>query len=145
MHALRNIHAALAPAGLLVDTQPVLPDPRVIADGAELGRLDMREWLDTIHAVDERIAEAIDAGLYEMQHEERFTVIDAFDNGPECLETASTWRETRIPPSLASQLKRTQAPVTVEQEVRLRLLAARRVDTDRDRAERSLTRPAAPL
>jgi hypothetical protein len=82
----------------------------------------MREWLDTIRAVDDLVAEAVGSGLYEMQHEERFVVTDAFDNGPECLETVSSWRETRIPPSLASRLETTQATVTVEQDVRLRLL-----------------------
>lgn len=122
MHALRNLHAALLPAGLLVDTQPVSPHPRVAADGAELGKLDMREWIDTIDAVDKLVAEAVGAGLYEAQHEERFTVTDTFDNGQECLETASSWRQTRIPPSLASLLGTTHATTTVEQEVRLRLL-----------------------
>jgi hypothetical protein len=121
VHALRKIHAALAPAGLLVDTQPISQHPRVVGDGAELGRLDMREWLDTIQAVDELIAETIGLGLYEMQHEERFMVSDAFDNGPECLETVNSWRDTRVPPSLVSQLEATQTAITVEQEVRLRL------------------------
>jgi hypothetical protein len=122
VHALRNIHAALVPAGLLVDTQPLSSHPRVASDGTDLGTLDMREWLDTIRAVDERITEVIAAGFYEMQHEERFVVADAFDNGPECLETVSNWRGTRIPPALVSQLETTRATVTVEQEVRLRLL-----------------------
>ena len=122
MHALRNIHAALIPAGLLVDTQPVSPHPPVTADGGELGRLDLREWLGTINAVDDLVAETVEAGLYEVQHEERFVVVDAFDNGPECLETAGSWRQTRVPPSLASRLDATQATVRVEQEVRLRLL-----------------------
>ena len=121
MHALHNIHAALTPDGLLVDTQPLSTHPPVAADGARLGTLDMREWLDTIRAVDHLIAEVVDAGFYETQHEARFVVTDAFDNGRECLETVSSWRETRVPPSLASRLGATQAPVTVEQEVRLRL------------------------
>ncbi|HJQ49116.1 MAG TPA: hypothetical protein VJ838_01185 [Gaiellaceae bacterium] len=81
----------------------------------------MREWLGTIHAVDGLVAEAVEAGLYELQHEERFLVSDAFDNGRECLETASSWRQTRVPPSLASRLDATLATVIVEQEVRLRL------------------------
>ena len=41
MHALRNIHSALTPAGLLVDTQPVGPQPRVTINGVEAGSLDM--------------------------------------------------------------------------------------------------------
>ena len=92
MHALRNIHAALAPDGILVDTQPVSASPPVASDGAELGSLDMHDWLDTIHAVDERFAETIAGGLYELQHESRFVVTDSYDSGPECLEIVSGWR-----------------------------------------------------
>ena len=122
MHALRNIHTTLAPGGVLVDTQPVSPHPRVATDGNELGALDMREWLDTIRAVDRRILEAVDAGLFEIQHEERLAVMDVFDDGSECLETASNWRETQVPQTLCSRLETTHERVTVEQDVRLRLL-----------------------
>ena len=122
MHALRNIHAALAPDGIVVDTQPLSPGPRVAADGADLGTLDMRAWANTIRAVDERFAETVAAGLYDVQHEQHFIVIDTFDDGAQCLETASKWRDTRVPPPLALQLEATQAKVTVEQDVRLRLL-----------------------
>jgi hypothetical protein len=122
VHALRNIHAALAPHGLLVDTQPISAHPRVVAEDVDLGRLDMRDWVDTIRAVDQRFAETIAAGLYQPQHEERFTVTDSFDDGHECLETVSSWRDTRVPSSLAARLETTHAAVRVEQEVRLRLL-----------------------
>ena len=84
MHALRNIHAALAADGILVDTQPVSASPPVALDGGELGSLDMHEWLDTIHAVDERFAETIAAGLYGLEHESWFVVTDSYDSGPEC-------------------------------------------------------------
>jgi hypothetical protein len=120
--ALRNIHAALTHDGLLVDTQPISAQPRVATGELELGRLDMGEWVDTIRAVDERLAETLAAGLYELKHEERFIVTDRFDDGRDCLETVSSWRDTRVPKSLASRLEATQATVTVEQEVRLRLL-----------------------
>ena len=122
MRALRNIHAALAADGILVDTQPVSASPPVASDGGELGPLDMREWLDTIHAVDERFAETIAAGLYELEHESWFVVTDSYDNGPECLETVSGWRGTRVPSGVAQRLAATTSAVTVQQEVRLRLL-----------------------
>jgi hypothetical protein len=121
VHALRNIHKALARDGLLIDTQPVSTHPRVAAAVA-LGTLDMRDWLDTIHAVDERLSETITAGRYELEHEQHFTVTDSFDDGRECLETVSRWRGTEVPASLASRLHETRATVTVEQDVRLRLL-----------------------
>jgi hypothetical protein len=126
VHALRNIHAALALDGLLVDTQPVSSHPRVATGEVELGALDMRAWVDTIRAVDERITKTFAAGLYDLQHEQRFIVTDRFDDGPECLEVVSKWRDTQVPASLATRLETTKSIVTVEQEVRLRLL--RRVE-----------------
>ena len=121
MHALRNIHAALASDGIVVDTQPVSARPDVASDSAKLGTLDMRDWLDTIHAVDERVRYAIEDGLYELRHESRFTVTDSFDNGPECLETVSGWRGTRVPPSGAAT-RSCNVSGDGEQQVRLRLL-----------------------
>jgi hypothetical protein len=122
VHALRNIHGALVPDGILVDTQPVSARPPVASDGGELGTLDMHDWLDTIHAVDERFAKTIAAGLYELEHESWFVVTDTYDNGPECLETVAGWRGTRVPHEMAQRLAAATSPLTVAQEVRLRLL-----------------------
>jgi hypothetical protein len=122
VHALRNIHAALVPDAILVDTQPVSAHPAVSADGIELGTLDMRDWLDTIDAVDELVAETIAVGLYELRHEQHFTVTEIFDNGPECAETVSGWRGTSVPDALATRIRIAQPPMTVAQDVRLRLL-----------------------
>ena len=119
---LQDCDAALASDAIVVDTQPLSECPPVAAGGAELGTLDMREWLETIRAVDALFAQTIAAGLYELQHEERISVIDTFDTGPECLTTAKGWRGTRVPRLLASRLAATQVPVTVVQKVRLRLL-----------------------
>ena len=122
MHALRNIHAALAADGILVDTQPVSATPPVASDGGELGSLDMHEWLDTIQAVDERTDETIAAGLYELEHESWIVVTDTYDNGPECLDIVGGWRGTRVSLGVSKRLAATTSPVTVQQEVRLRLL-----------------------
>ena len=122
MHALRNIHAALAPDAIVVDTQPVSASPPVASDGGELGTLDMHDWLDTIHAVDERFAETIAAGLYELEHESWFVVTDTYDNGPECLDIVSGWRGTRVPSEMTKRLAAATSRVSVQQAVRLRLL-----------------------
>ena len=82
----------------------------------------MREWLETIRAVDALFAQTIAAGRYELQHEQRINVTDTFDTGPECLTTASGWRGTQVPRLLAWRLAATHVPVTVVQEVRVRLL-----------------------
>jgi hypothetical protein len=122
VHALHNIHAALVPDAIFVDTQPVSAHPSVASGGVTLGVLDMRDWLETIRAVGELFAETIGAGLYELQHESRFIVTDTYDNGPECLETVGGWRGTRVPSDTSRRLAATASQVTVQQEVRLRLL-----------------------
>ena len=122
MHALRNVHASLAHGAILVDTQPVSARPHVESDGVSLGSLDMRDWLDTIQAVDELVAETVRIGLYELQHESRFVVTDTFDDGSECVEIVNGWRGTRVPDSVAVKLAATTSQVTVQQEIRLRLL-----------------------
>ena len=125
MNALRKIHAALVPEGLLVDTQPLSPRPPVkLATGEELGTLDMREWRDTIEAVDRRVNETIRDGLYALEAERRFIVTDADDDGRDFLKWVGDWQGTRIPPALARRLAATRGPVGVHQEVRLRLLRA---------------------
>ena len=121
MHALRNIHTALVRDGLLVDTQPIGPRPRVSLDGHELGTLDMREWGETIRAVDERVDETIAAGLYERTVERTVVVRSAFDDGPDCLEVTGAWQGTRVPRPIATRLAAIRDPVTLDQQVRLRV------------------------
>ena len=125
MHALHNIHAALVPDGLLVDTQPIGSQPRVAANGAELGTLDMHEWIETIRAVDERVDETIATGLFEQTDERTLVIRDTFDDGPNCLEIIGTWRGTRVPQQLADRLAAVRDQVTVDQQVRLRVLRRR--------------------
>lgn len=122
MHALRNIHTALVPDGLVVDTQPIGPQPRVAVESDELGTLDMHQWLETIHAVDERVAETISAGLFEQTDERMLVIRDTFDNGPDCLEITGSWQGTRVPQPLADRLAAVRDPITVDQQVRLRVL-----------------------
>ena len=113
MNALRRIHAALVPGGIVVDTQPVSAEPPVEGRDGRLGTLDMREWARTIDAVDGAILQAV-AGV----------VVDEFDSGGEFVEVVSGWRGTRIPPALAERAGSASPPVRVHQDVRLRLLRA---------------------
>jgi hypothetical protein len=122
--ALRRIHAALLPGGVIVDSQPISPEPPVEAASGDLGQLDMREWRETIDAVDGRIAEAIDCGLFAVESEHTITVPDEFDSGAEFIEVVGAWRGTRIPPPVAARAAVARPPVRVPQEVRLRILRA---------------------
>jgi hypothetical protein len=124
VNALRRIHAVLEPGGLVVDSQPVSAHPPVWAGGRELGALDMREWRATIDAVDRRVIQTIEDGLFALDAAHSFVVTDLCDNGHEFLEAVSGWRGTRISPALARRVAAVPSAVGVDQEVRLRLLRA---------------------
>jgi hypothetical protein len=123
--ALRRIHAALVPDGVVVDTQPVSARTTVEAGGRQLGTLDMREWRVTIDAVDALVAETIGAGLFAMEVERCFTVADTSDDGPGLVESVSGWQGTSVPNALARRIEAATPPISAHQEVRLRLLRAR--------------------
>jgi len=125
VNALRTIHQALVPGGILVDTQPISPLTPVEAGGRRLGTLDMRDWRGTIDAVDDRIEAAVTQGLFTLGAEELVVVADEFDDGPEFVEVVTGWRGTRIPAELAELARPAEPPVRVLQDVRLRLFHAR--------------------
>jgi hypothetical protein len=124
VNALRTIHAALAPGGLVVDTQPVSIDPPVETDSGELGRLDMREWGRTIEAIDGRFEATFRDGLFALQEERSFTVTDSFGDAAEMLTVVRNWQGTRIPDELEQRIARSHGAVHVHQVIRLRLLRA---------------------
>lgn len=124
MNALRRIHAALVPGGLVVDTQPVGARPRVTTLGGELGALDMRGWAEIIEAVDERVALTVDEGLFAVEMRPSYVVADTFDSGPAVVETVKNWKGTTVPGPLAARLAAEGGVVRVHQDVRLRLLRA---------------------
>jgi hypothetical protein len=109
----------------VIDTQPVSPDPLVFSAGSPLGRVDMREWLRTIEAVDALVARSVDAGLFSIEAERTFVVTDSWDSGPECAETIAGWQGTQLPDALAKRIATASPPLTIDQEVRLRILRAR--------------------
>jgi len=119
--ALRRIHAALVPGGMLVDTQPAGARWAVARDGEAIGELETDEWLAIVAAVDAEAEKTAATGLFEPRHEERYVVVHGFDSGRECLEEIETWAGTAIPSEVAAGLERGSTRATVEHEVRLRL------------------------
>ena len=123
--ALTRIHAALVPGGLLVDTTPVSLRLPVALDGEPIGELEDDEWLETVAAVDHEIEKTVAAGLFELRHEELYSVVHEFGSGRECLDVVGGWAGTSIPEEVAARLERGDARTTVEQGTRLRLLDRR--------------------
>jgi hypothetical protein len=124
VNALRTIHRALVPGGLVIDTQPVSALPPVEMSGRELGTVDMREWARMIAAVDERVAETLADGLFELVEERRFVVTDTFDSGAELVAEVREWAGTVIPPDLAERVQACAGPARLHADVRLRLLVS---------------------
>jgi hypothetical protein len=124
VNALREVHRLLVPGGKVVDTQPISPRPLVESDGRRLGTLDMRDWRATIDAVEDEVQRAVAGGLFTIEDERSLVVIETFDNGPEFVETVSGWQGTTISRRLARRAASAPPPLTVHQEVRLRLLRA---------------------
>jgi hypothetical protein len=120
--ALTRIHAALVPRGTLVDTQPVSLRLPVTVGGDPVGELEDDEWLRTVAAVDAEIEQALSGALFRLEHEERYAVVHEFGDGRECLAVLETWAGTHVPDDVAARLERASATVTVEHDVRLRLL-----------------------
>jgi hypothetical protein len=123
--ALTRIHAALVPGGVLVDTQPVSPRLPVTLDGEPIGELEDDEWLEIVAAVDAEIEKVLAAGVFELSHEERYSVVHEFGSGRECLDVVGGWAGTNVPEDVGARLEGGNARTTVDQGTRLRLLDRR--------------------
>jgi hypothetical protein len=121
--ALERIHAALDEGGVVIDTQPVSARPPVVGCDGPLGTLDMREWAKTIAAVDARVIETVERGLFSVAAERAIVVTDLYDDGPEFVSETSPWAGTRVPHALARRAAAEAGPVRLHQDVRVRVLA----------------------
>jgi hypothetical protein len=124
VNALRRIHRALVTGGVLIDTQPISSRPAVETSASRLGSLDMRGWCKIIKAVDERVAQTIDDGLWASEGERRFVVTDTFGSGDELVDTVKEWQGTQISDGMGRRLRAAAGQAYVHQEVRLRVLRA---------------------
>jgi hypothetical protein len=125
VNALRKIHRALVPGGLVIDTQPVSAHPPVESGSDMLGTLDMSAWARTIAAIDGLVQQTIDEGLFALERESRYVVTDAYDDGAQFVAVTRDWAGTNVSDALAARAGREQGRVRLHQDVRLRLLRAR--------------------
>lgn len=125
VHALERIHAALDDGGVVVDTQPVSAQPPVVGSDGHVGELDMSDWAQTIAAVDARIMETVERGLFSVAADQLVVVTDHYDNGAELVAETREWAGTRVPPALARRAEAERGPVRLHQDVRVRVLARR--------------------
>ena len=77
------------------------------------------------HAIDGRVQQAIDQGLFDLERESRYAVTDEYDDGAGFVAVTREWAGTNVSDELAARVGRQQGRVRLHQDVRLRLLRAR--------------------
>jgi hypothetical protein len=132
VHALRHIHAALRPHGLLLDVHPDAthsPVEIAVACGAvmSLGHLDDTQHIQDVLVTRAARQGAIDAGQFALESEVRFTFLSHFDNIESWLAYRSQQTTKGILPADLLEHARELLPPETAGEVRIprQLYAAR--------------------
>ena len=85
MHALRRIHEALVPEGILLDMHPIPPSTRAEVGGRSLGQFDDSEFMDTVAQTEAALEQTVTEGLFVLETELEFDWLERFDSGEELI------------------------------------------------------------
>jgi hypothetical protein len=123
VHALRHVHGLLVPGGTLVDLLP-LNEERVEAAGGALGVIEEREWLRVdLPNAEARLRDVIRDGLFALEAEEEFELLQHFDTADELVEAKSDLLEEQ--PVLVREIRAATPPFFTREDFVLRRLRAR--------------------
>jgi hypothetical protein len=124
VHALRRAHDALGPGGILLDLMPYAPWVPVECSAGEVGKIDAREFARGARETEASLGRTVREGLFALERELRFDVLEHFDSGEALLEIVGDWGRTRIPQRVRSGVERASPPFRVREPVVLRRLRA---------------------
>ncbi len=117
MNALRKIHEALVPGGILLDMHPIPPATRVEVGGRSLGELDDAEFFELVAATEAPLEQG---DLFVLEDEIEFDWLERYDSGEELLEDVKSWNGCRIPRAVAARVRKAEPPVDIWERVVLR-------------------------
>jgi hypothetical protein len=118
VHALRQIHQALVPGGVLLDMHPVPPSTRAEVRGESLGEFDDSEFMEIVAAGEAKIE---DSGLFTRGSELEFDYLERYDDPAQLLEDIREgWDGCRIPAELEKRILEANEPVDIWERVVLR-------------------------
>jgi hypothetical protein len=122
VNALRNIHQALAPEGVLLDMHPIPPSTRAEARGESLGEFDDAEFQELVKTAEARILET---GLFQQEAETEFDWLERYDDPTELLaDVKDNWDGCRVPTDVEARIREAEPPVDIWERVVLRRFRA---------------------
>jgi hypothetical protein len=120
VHALRHVHRLLVPGGTLVDSHPV-SEEEVVADGGSLGVIEEHEWRSVVLPNAEvRLSDAIQDGLYALEAETEFDLLQHFDTAADLIEAKTDRLESQ--PDLVRRIRTARPPFVTREHYKLRRL-----------------------
>jgi hypothetical protein len=121
VHALRHVHELLAPGGTMVDLHPVTEE-QVEAEGRIVGVIRELEYVTThLPNAEARLRQAIDEGLYALETEISFDVLQHFDRHDELLDAKDALEGQD---ALIRMILEASPPLVIREHVVLRRLRA---------------------
>ncbi|MEK6273766.1 MAG: hypothetical protein AABM30_00335 [Actinomycetota bacterium] len=123
MNALRKIHEALVPGGVLLDMHPVPPSARAEVEGRSLGEFEDAAFFELVAATEDLLSTS---GLFEPEAELQFDWLERYDSGDELLKDVKSWEGCRIPRALAARIRKAEPPIDIWERVVFRRLSRSR-------------------
>jgi hypothetical protein len=86
VHALRHVHTLLIAGGTLLDLHPVTEE-EVESDGHVIGTIEEPNWIaEVLPNAERRLQDAIRDGLYVLEEELEYDLLQHFDTAEELIE-----------------------------------------------------------
>lgn len=124
MNALRQIHQALVPGGVLLDMHPVPPSTQARVQGRSLGEFDDAEFMELVANGE---AEIERSGLFKQESQVEFDYLERYDNPAQMLDVIrEDWETCKVPAELETRILETDGPVDIWERVVLRRFRAER-------------------
>jgi hypothetical protein len=125
VNALRNIHQALVPEGILLDMHPIPPATRAEVRGKSLGDFDDAEFQELVRTAEARIRET---RLFEHDTELEFDWLERYDDAEQLLvDIKEDWDGCHVPADVEARIRAAEAPVDIWERVVLRRFRASRI------------------
>jgi hypothetical protein len=118
VYALRQIHQALVPGGILLDMHPVPPATRAEVCGKSLGEFDDAEFMQIVANAEDELERS---GLFRRESETQFDYLERYDDAAQLIEDIKEgWEGCRVPSELERRILEANGPVDVWERVVLR-------------------------